>query len=308
MSIAADRRRPALADALDRLGQWRTQIEADLDGGLSQITAEELAVQRLLREQERQLRALAELKKDQQQRKFHAEQALRKRSWEAVRKALAVDRALLVQRAAALSHARVQQRHKLGDELRRLRLDGLGEEAQRLRDRLAQPSLPMLTRTGLEQRLQQVEGRLHPYLIALEQTPKLDLPPAGVGVVITPEPAEGPVQALLALLPVPWSVYGSWHTRAEDLSSRLAWRIIAAMYRLLQQIGAGDAPVRYSPLDDGLSLSVWLGDHLVPEDLRDRAMEAIQSVQENAADLEAVGLEVYGFWLSPELVDLEDLP
>ena len=308
MPIGADRRRPALADALDRLGQWRGQVDLELEDGLRQIEAEEDAVLRGLMEFERQLLALATLKAGQGQRREWAEAALRKRSWEAVRKALAVDRAMLVQRAAALSHAWVEQRQKLGEELHRLRLDGLIEEAQRLKERLSQTGLPMLTRTSLEQRLQQVEGRLHPHLRAMEKVPRLDLPPAGVGVVVTPEPAEGPVQALLALLPVPWNVYSNWPTRSEDLASRLAWRIIAAFYRLLHQIGATDAPVRFSPVEDGLSLSIWLGDHQVPLDLRDRAMEAIQSVHEDAEELEAVGLEVYGFWLSPDLVDLEESP
>lgn len=308
MSVTPDRRRPALADALDRLGHWRAQIDDELDGGLQEIEAEESEIRRGLVELERQLRALGALKTEVQQRKTLAEEALRKRSWQAVRKALAVDRAVLVQRAAALSNASVEHRARLGEEMRRLKLDNLGEEGLRLKERLAQAGLPMVTRSSLELRIRQIEEKLSPHLQAMDQVPSLDLPPIGVGVVVTPEPAEGPVQALLALLPVPWSVYSHWNSRTEDLASRLTWRMIAAFYRMLNQMGAANAPVRFSPMDDGLSLSIWLGDHLVPSDLKDRAMEAIQSVHEDAADLEAVSLEVYGFWLSPELVDLEELP
>ena len=86
---------------------------------------------------------------------------------------------------------------------------------------------------------------------------------------------------------------------------QLAWRILAATYQLLAQVSASDAPVQFMEVSGNLAIQVWLGDHQVPDDFRERTMEAIQGVPADAAELESAGVDVYGFWLKPELVGLE---
>lgn len=57
--------------------------------------------------------------------------------------------------------------------------------------------------------------------------------PAGIGVLVSAEPASGPTRALLVVLPVPYAVYEEGAHRGEDLATALAFRSVAAVHELL---------------------------------------------------------------------------
>jgi hypothetical protein len=78
--------------------------------------------------------------------------------------------------------------------------------------------------------------------------------------------------------------------------------MVAAVTVLVAELGAPEAPLRYADLQGSLALQVWLGDHLIEGDLRERALERIGGAAEVGVELEAAGVEVYALWLAPELL------
>ncbi len=302
---------PALAQALEELNRWRATVESSVLAGLDSVEAEEAAIQRSIAELERQLRALRSMRERQTRQRDVIGQELKARAWQAVLTSLTEDRARLMERAALLQQAMVQARADVLEGVREVpgraaELDGLVTEAVRLRERLQTPGLPAYSRPGVEARLSQVMARLQPVLEAMEQVPDLELEPAGVGVVLASGPAGGPPQLLLLLLPVPYAACTDWNSRPDDIAARLIWRTTLAIHRMLRRIGATTAPIRLIEVEGNLGIEIWLGDHAVPDDLQEISLEAIQSVQEDAPELVAAALEVYSFWLAPELVDLEE--
>ena len=48
--------------------------------------------------------------------------------------------------------------------------------------------------------------------------------------------------------------------RAEDLAALIAYRVVRCVGRMLQQVGAADAPLQYAEYENALAIQVWLGD------------------------------------------------
>lgn len=126
--------------------------------------------------------------------------------------------------------------------------------------------------------------------------------PAGIGLVVASSPPSHDPRIVLWILPIPFSVYKEWNLRSPDLCSAFCWRVCAAFFKLLRQWQVFDAPLQAIDLEGNLGLQTWIKGPL-PDDLQDQVMEAIQSLQAACVELEEVGLELYGFWLQPDLLD-----
>ena len=90
--------------------------------------------------------------------------------------------------------------------------------------------------------------------------------------------------------------------REDDLVSLLSYRVVTALFMLLREIGALDAVVRYFEIHGCLAVQVWLGDHLVPDDLQERTLDLIQTMSAEAVELEVAGVDLYALWLLPGLL------
>jgi hypothetical protein len=121
-------------------------------------------------------------------------------------------------------------------------------------------------------------------------------------VLVSSDPPFGRPEALVLVAPVPWAVYTEGSARAEDLCTRLAYRLVGALHGLLAEVGAQRAPVRFLDVEGCLAVQAWLGDHPVAGDLREQALAAIAAAVDGADELTAAAVDVYAAWLAPELV------
>jgi hypothetical protein len=290
---------PSLLRMLDDVAAWREQAGREAEAALAAIAAEEDAVARAALEAERRKSALAAIRREEEERLASLDDAALQRKRTSVRTSLELDRALLEERAAALRRAQAER-----DAEAALGLDHPSMERHLLAWLEARAAAAAARETDAESRLaRDVRQALAPYIdVAHGPPPSIGLPCAGVGVLVSADPPVGVPEAFVMVLPVPEAVYTQASARAEDLCTLLAYRLVAALYRLLGELDAAGAPVRFETVQGNLTIQVWLGDQLVPDDLRERAMDAVAAAVDGAPELAAAGLEVYAVWLTPDLL------
>jgi hypothetical protein len=293
---------PAIVVLLDRLAEWQAHEGEPIEAALGAIEDEERSARRRLEDAQRQAAALASLRREQEELRHQLEMESLRRRRDGVRDALAVDRSLLEARAGELLELLAARDRELGLLLAAPALAPAVSGYLDATDRLAGARG---TGAPAPEDLLPPEDRalLEPYLrAAIAPPPSLGAPPAGVGVVISTDPPQGRPEALLVVLPVPWSVYAGATSRPEDLCTLLAYRLVAAVHALLGEVGAAEAVVRFADLHGSLALQVWLGDTQVVPDLRDRLLEGVAGSVEGAPELNAAGIEVYAVWLTPDIL------
>lgn len=282
---------------LDAVASWRSQVGRALDDTLTAIAAEERTVRRELDEMQRRYGALGTIRREEEARLSSLEEEALRRKRASVREALAVDRALLEERAGMLTEV-----HAAQDEAFAAGLDepDVAEAVHAFLDHQEHGASVVEALDALS-----TEGRrlLEPYLAAaVAAPPPLPVPMAAVGVLVSADPPVGSPEALAMVIPVPWAVYADGTARPEDLCTLLAYRLVGALYKLLGTLGAAHAPVRFSDIQGNLGVQVWLGDHPIGEELREQVLEGISDAVAGAPELEAAGLEVYAVWLTPDLL------
>ncbi len=288
---------PALLRMLDEVASWRDRVGLEADEALTAIAAEERAARRDLEEAQRRHGALLAIRREEEERLGTLEEEALRRKRASVRNALLEDRSLLEDRAAALGELQARREADLSARLDDPDMAPFVEEyleAQAAAGGAQESELLLSPETAT---------RLAPFIVAAHAPPEpLTAPPVGVGVLVSADPPVGSPEALVMVLPVPWAVYAEGTLRAEDLCTWLAYRLVGSLYQLLTDLGAAHAPVRFSDLQGNLAVQVWLGDHPLEEDLRERVLEGIAAAVDGAAELEAAGVEVYAVWLTPDLL------
>jgi len=221
----------------------------------------------------------------------------------AVWSGLSVDRAALEARGAQLAGARADRARALAtesDPALRAELDDLGATLAG-----AGAGLPDAWERAIEQRRAQVQARidaLHPMAeAALEEAPPGDT--LAVAAVMSLEPSAGPPTALAVVLPVPVTVWSDWRAHGDDLCARLAWRVVAVLAESLRDVGAEDAPMRFTDRGGLLAIQVWLADNDVQGDLRGALAAGLDALNDDARELRAAAIELYGAWLEPAVLE-----
>lgn len=297
----------ALVAVIAQLTRERGRLETDLDTALIEIGREEAQSRRAIEEGHRRLSALRELRREYEERRGGLSQEMVHREWGAVRDGLCADRDRFLSRAALIADAIASREASLNAELAEPELATLVHEYVKFKEAgSALAAMPPDYREAILTQHARVKRRLEPYIAAANTgPPSLAVEPAGVGLVASADPADGRPEALVLVLPVPYAVYTEWTARPEDLASMLAYRMVAATFTLLRSIGAADAPVRYVEVHGCLALQVWLGDHEVQGDLRERTLEHLAAAIEAAEEIRAANVELYTLWLRPELLGEE---
>ena len=297
---------PAIVSVLDEIGRWRDATIKEIDASLGEVAREEIATRKAMEEAHRRLCALAVLHQEQQERHDELTVELTERERAGLRQGLTLDRETLdhrserVRQAVARREASVTARIEADRDLQTAVAEmEKFREVEFILDTLA-PSV----RRALREQHDRARRRLDALITEINAPPaRLELEDAaGIGVVLSIQPPDGTPEALVAVLPVSFAVYRDWATRPEDLSTLLAYRLVGAVFRLLTDVGATTAPVRYVEVHGALALQVWLGDSRVQADFRDRVLDFVQGAWDEAAELSAAGLEVYAVWLRPELL------
>lgn len=295
----------SLVEALESAARERARQELDLDAALSEVAREEVQNRKAIDEAYRRLTALRLLRQEFEERKQQLGTEASRTEWMAVRAGLLADRARFLRRVELVSAATKERDQRLKDELSRPELGTALAEYERYHTEV-EPSLqtlpPAYRRAALESH-ERNRRRLDPFITAASSPPdRLNLPLEAIGVIACASPANGRPEALVIVMPLPFELCREWATREEDLAATFAYRVVAAVFRLLREIGAEDAPVEYFEVHECLALQVWLGDHTVSADLREHTLDYIGRAYEDGPELRAAAVELYGVWLRPELL------
>lgn len=293
---------PAVVAVLDEVAAWRLTTGDEIEAALVRLAEEERAARRQIDEGNRRFAALGAVRREHQERLDRIDEEAVRRKRAGVRGGVERDRALIEARAAASAEAASRRDRELAT--------GLDDPhvARAVAEYLEALEHSASLRGGLvaePEHLVSGETRacLAPYLsAAAAPPPSLPVALAGVGVIVSVDPVVGPPEALVVVVPVPWSVYTESVRRPEDLCTQLAYRMVAAVYGLLVDMGVPDAPVRFVEVHGSLGIQVWIGDHVLTGDLRERTLERVASAVEGVSELEAAAVEVYAVWLAPDLL------
>ena len=249
--------------------------------------------------------ALALLRREQEDRLQHLARETTSAERHALVAGLEADRRLVAERGRLLRDAgrardaailaRVQADRDLSDaltELARQREVELGWE----------PVTPAAA-VALAERAERARRRLAPVLADVERpSVMLDLPTASIAAVVSFAPSDGRPNAMVVVLPMPWAEYRAWAQHRDSLGLRLACLVVGGLTRFVVEAGAAEAPVRYAEVGGSLAVQLWLGDAPMPDDVRARALDAVQGILASASELDAAGVEVYVVQVRPELL------
>jgi len=206
------------------------------------------------------------------------------------------------ERLASAVQARARRLVQAGDDAELQRRLGEAQELAHL-DRLHAEAPNGRVARAVAQRANQLRRRLRPYLLEAEsEIEALDAESHEIAVLAALEPAEGPPTALGLVLPVPADVHGEWRRHGDDLSARLAWRVLAVLAVALRDCGAADAPVRVDRFAGCLSLQVWLGDSDVQPGLKDALIAGFDQIHEQAGELRRANLELFLAWVDASIL------
>lgn len=300
--MTAGTNRPAIITILDDIAQWRAQRDDEHSRAVGAIASEEAEARRVIEEAQRLLATLAATRGELEEKRADVAIEGDRRERDALRDGLQVDRKILETRAQMMAERVAERRAELDRRLAEPEVATAITEYESF-DEGALAALPASYRQAITAHHQAVRARIEPILQALNAgPPTLDLDNAGICVLFATDPTEGAPEALVAVLPVGWAVYRDWAEREEDLSSLLAYRVVAAVSRVLIGVEASEAPVQYLEVHGCLAIQVWLGDVEVKGELRERMLEEIEALREDAAELNAAGVELYGLWVRPSLL------
>ncbi|MSQ00598.1 MAG: hypothetical protein EXR71_01735 [Myxococcales bacterium] len=306
--MSANANNPAVIAVLEEIATWKSRADDEFSGSMAEVDQDEDAARRAIEEAQRQLLALATLRAELRERQSEVAMEAERRERAALREGLSTDRTVIEARAAALEAAIQVREAALAKQLEDPEVAAALDEYEKFVEVEAQlGSLPASYRRAILDHHERVRRRLEPVIAASNAgPPPLGLEPVGVGVLFAVDPIEGTPEALVAVLPVPFAVCRDWAERKEDLASLFAYRVVAAVSRLLAAVGAGTAPIQYTELAGCLAVQVWLGDCALTGDLHERALEEIDALREEADELSAAGIELYGLWVRATMLADEE--
>lgn len=300
--------RPAVIAVLEDIAQWKNSADTEFSRTMADVDKEEDEARRQIDEAQRRLLALASVRGELREKHAKIGIDAERRERIALREGLTADRTVVEARAAKLGEAIAKREAALQQQLQDPEIAQAVEEFEKFVEiETTLAALPPTYRRAILDHHEKVRRRLEPVIAASNAgPPDLGLPPVGVGVLFAINPAEGTPEALVAVLPVSVAVHRVWLERKEDLSSQFAYRVVAAVSRLLNAVGGGAAPIHYTAVNGCLAIEVWLGDCALQGDLNDRALEEIGALREEAEELLAAGIELYGLWVRPAMLAEEE--
>lgn len=298
---------PRLVGALDEIDRWRIEAEINTDSAVQALAREEEDLRRMVMEAQRQLNAIVALREEQEEYRKSLDRVRLMHERDAVAQSLQEEMASMVERAQALA-ARVAEREgRVRDRLRMPEVNQAIREHARFEESRPELSrLPADYRAIIEEQHRSALRRLDPILREVGAgLPSMGFPLMGVAILMAREPQEGVPQALVVILPVPYALYEEGHLWPDDACSLLAARFLAGLTRLLRAVGAIEAPVQYLSIQGCLTIQVWLGDHPIRGDLQELIQLELERISVEADELKAIGVEIFGLWLPPEILEGE---
>ncbi len=305
MTSAAGQMIPILVSALDDIDRWRQQSDADADREHGEISDEQERLRREIEEREATLETLAARKTEVEDLKasLPGEQLQRRR--EATLKNLAGDRGLVAARGSLYGDQVKARERRVQELIEKPQYNKLVKEYEEFQDvEMGLDSLPKTYKQAILAHHATVKNELTPVFDAMASNIEpVDAQGIGVAVVGSIDaPDGGAPEALAIIVPTPFETCSKWAERAEDLAALIAYRVIGCVGRMLQEVGAADAPLQYAEYENALAIQIWLGDSDIKGSLERVLDDLIDEVNGNAAEFEAGKIRLQMVWVEPEVV------
>ncbi len=306
MSAEAESSQPAMLAALEAVKRWREEADAEIASRGRELDSEEDRLKSDIAELQRQLKAIAILREENASRKSALIPELEQRTHSAILEGLRKDSALLAERSALYAEAIAARDERVAAMIAEPgmaeRVEAFEQFEQNREATLA--NLPELYRGIVVEQHEATRAQLTPIFEALSgELPALDVPKAGITLVVSVDPVEGEPEALAVIVPVPFAVYAKWAERPEDLLSIFAYRVVGAVSGMLSRLGEPDVPVQYAPYREGqLAIQVWLADVEIIDELDECFDIELKRLNQLASELRTVGLDVHVTWQPPEVI------
>lgn len=309
MTAAAGQMNPKLVTALEDIDRWRRESDADADREHNEISEEQERLRREIEERQASLEGLATRKSEVEAQKasLPGEQLQRRR--EATLKNLAGDRGLVAARGSLYGDQVKARERRVQELIDKPQYNKLVKEYEEFQDvEMGLDALPKTYKQAILAHHGTVKKELAPVFDAMAaEIEPVDAQGIGVAVVGSIDaPDGGPAEALAIIVPTPFETCSKWSERAEDLAALIAYRVVGCVGRMLQQVGAADAPLQYAEYENALAIQVWLGDSDVTGNIERVLDDLIDEVNGKAAEFEAGRLRLQMVWVEPEVVAPDD--
>ena len=305
MTAVAGQMTPKLVTALEDIDRWRQESDAEADREHSEITEEQARLQREIEERQQTLESLATRKGEVEAHKasLPGEQLQRRR--ETALKNLAGDRGLVAARGSLYGDQVKARERRVQELIDKPQYNKLVTEYEEFQDvEMGLDSLPKTYKQAILAHHGTVKKELAPVFDAMAaEIEAVDAQGIGVAIVGSIDVQDGaPPEALAVIIPTPLETCSKWSERAEDLASLIAYRVVGCVGKMLQEVGAADAPLQYAEYENALAIQVWLGDSEVKGNLTRVLDDLIDEVNGKSAEFEAGRLRLQMVWVEPEVV------
>lgn len=305
MTAAAGQMTPKLVTALEDIDRWRQESDAEADREHNEISEEQDKLQREIQERQQTLEELASRKGEVEAHKasLPGEQLQRRR--DVALKNLAGDRGLVAARGSLYGDQVKARERRVQELIDKPQYNKLVKEYEEFQDvEMGLDSLPKTYRQAILAHHGTVKKELAPVFDAMAaEIEPVDAQGIGVAVVGSIDSTDGaPPEALAIIIPTPFETCSKWSERNEDLAALIAYRVVGCVGRMLQEVGAADAPLHYAEYENALAIQVWLGDSEVKGNIERVLDDLIDEVNGKAAEFEAGRLRLQMVWVEPEVV------
>lgn len=308
MSTQDERERTRMQAALDAIEKWRDDTRGLTSRRIDELEQEHTQLREDLDELQRQLDNVSRMRDEAASTLSGLSAEYERRAYAAVLDGLKQDAETIEARSAAYQEAveardaRVAAMLQEPDTAARVKAF---EDFEKQREQVL-GALPESYHDVVLQKHEDLRAELAPLFGALSApVPPVTEDTTGVTLVASMDSVDGVPEALAVILPVGYQLHTGWDKRTEDLATKLAYRVVAAVSAALQQIGVPDAPVVYAPYEYGqeqLAIQVWLKDSDVEAPLEPALEAEIAKASATAAELKAAGLSLALTWQPPEVI------
>ena len=279
----------SVADALGEVAQWRAEEEARHSAELAEVDQEVASLQTGIENLKQQLEALGRFRTELLGKASEIDQSQSAKTYEAVFGVLAEQREHLTQRADALLVAEQERDAKLAETLDDPAIKNLLAEYQAFVENV-QPtlaSIPPTYRAVIEETSRKQREELESRLGGLGTEPiGTDEPALAVDVLLAVDAPEGDAEVLMVVMPVADGVHNAWQDRPEDLQTRLAARVMQAVFSTTKALGLPGNQGVFGGHREQLAVEIELvGGQSAP--VAERFRSAVQDALSSAPELQA---------------------
>jgi uncharacterized protein YoxC len=283
-----------IAGAMDDVAKWRSSAVNKNRSEIQDVDTEIENLRKAVANLQQQIEALRRSREDIVKREDKLAEEEVSKSYTAVFAALAEQSAALTKRSAAMSELASARKRAVEAAYADPAIAATVAEYNAFKTTVAPTlaSFPERLRTIMLAEQAGTEKKLREHLEAAMRNSKAEVAgdPLAVEVVFAVDPAEGAPEVVMLVLPVAETVFTEWSTRAEDVQTQIAARVIEAVYRTATAAGLGNARAAFGGHAGLLAVEMEIAG--AKGDFAGKLGEELGRVLGSASELQAAKVQV----------------